>query len=63
MSRGGPSVNRFEDEHEEFLAALLGLAALEGIASAQTSPARIAYDVCYDHRRGLTSAIRNEESL
>ena len=28
------------------LAALLGLAVLEGIASAQTSPARIAYDVC-----------------
>ena len=28
------------------IAALLGLATLEGIASAQTSPARIAYDSC-----------------
>ena len=32
---------------KKILAALLGLAALEGIASAQTSSARIAYDVCY----------------
>jgi hypothetical protein len=28
---------------KEIIAALLGLVALEGIASAQTSPARIAY--------------------
>ena len=32
---------------KKILAALLGLAALEGIASAQTPPPRIAYDVCY----------------
>ena len=32
---------------KKIIAALLGLAALEGIASAQTSPARIAYDACY----------------
>jgi len=32
---------------KKILAALLGLAALDGIASAQTSSARIAYDVCY----------------
>jgi Tol biopolymer transport system component/PKD repeat protein len=32
---------------KKIVAALLGLATLEGIASAQTSPARIAYDVCY----------------
>ncbi len=32
---------------KKIIAALLGLAALEGIASAQTSPARIAYDSCY----------------
>ena len=32
---------------KKILAALLGLAALEGIASAQTPSARIAYDVCY----------------
>ena len=32
---------------KKIFAALLGLAALEGIASAQTSPASIAYDSCY----------------
>ena len=32
---------------KRILAALLGFVALEGVASAQTSPARIAYDVCY----------------
>ena len=32
---------------KKIIAALLGLATLEGIASAQTSPARIAYDFCY----------------
>jgi len=31
---------------KKIIAALLGLVALEGIASAQTSPARIAYDSC-----------------
>src|SRR5688572_31179416 len=29
------------------IAALLGLAAFEGVAVAQTSPARIAYNACY----------------
>ena len=32
---------------KKILAALLGLAALEGIASAQTSSPRIAYEACY----------------
>jgi len=31
---------------KKIIAALLGLVTLEGIASAQTSPARIAYDSC-----------------
>ena len=32
---------------KKIIAALLGFAALEGVAAAQTSPARIAYDACY----------------